>query len=74
MNTTRDKIQNDSTEYVVGCFSRGRIFSEHKSLKGAKKKLDKFPCLFEDNYAIYESKEWCVSVPEKVRPYWEDVR
>jgi len=66
----RDKIQNDSTEYVVGCFSRGRLFSEHDTLKGARKKMDKYPCLDLDDYCIYTRQEWSIGytpVPNKVK-------
>jgi hypothetical protein len=54
----RDKIQKDSTEFVVACFSRGRLFSEHKAVKGARKMLDKHPCLDLDDYCIYSPQEW----------------
>jgi hypothetical protein len=54
----RDRIVNDSTEYVIACYSRGRLFSEHKTAKGAKKKLNKYFCLDLDDYAIYTRQEW----------------
>jgi hypothetical protein len=66
MNTSlnRDKIQNYDTEYVVACFSRGRIFSEHRTTKGAQKKLAKYPALEEDDYAIYSRREWSLGYVE----------
>ena len=54
----KDQIQNSNTEYIIACYSRGRIFSEHKTLKGAKKKLNEYPCLDLDDYAIYTCSEW----------------
>jgi len=53
-----DKIQHDSTEYIVACAARGRIFSEHKTGKAAQKKMKKYPCLDADYYCIYSRRDW----------------
>ena len=64
----RDVIQNDSTQYVVACFSRGRIFSEHRSLRGARAMINLHPCLAIDDYVVYSEIEWRYSndAPEVV--------
>lgn len=54
----RRKIQNARAQYIVGCYSRGVIFSEHLVLTAAQRSIGDHPGLLVDGYAIYTRKEW----------------
>ena len=59
MKNYRDQIQYpDSTNYVIGCYSRGRIFAEYEILVDCQNLMDDYPCLAMDDYAIYTVEEW----------------
>lgn len=60
----RDRIKHGSTQYVVACYSRGRIFSEHMLLEDATESIEDHPCLFKDDYAIYTRQEWARGIAE----------
>lgn len=54
----RDEIELSSTNYVVGCFSRGRILGEFATVRLAKATLKLYNGLQRDGYAIYTVEEW----------------
>jgi hypothetical protein len=55
----RDQIQKvKTTKYIVACYERGRIFSEHINLLKAQSLMEFYPCLETDDYDIYTPEEW----------------
>ena len=54
----RDQIRYKNTKYVIGCYSRGRIFMEHTSMDDAQYLMDTYTCLVQYDYCIYTCEEW----------------